>query len=704
LIKLEVQFYTYFIIIAMKKLFALLFMIACINVNAQKMEDYIAPAFPSDLVANHAGNAVAWVFNEKGIRNIYIGQPQNNKYQALTQFTMDDGIEINSLQFSPNDDILYYVRGNTVNTKGEPANPAQLQTTTEQNIYALTIATKEIKKIAKGSGFTISPDGKLLVFALGGKAWKVNLTKEPFVSEPLFLARGAVSGLHFNNSGNYISFVSSREEHSFIGVYILETNNLKYLDPSTYVDSDPVWNTQGTQIAFIRRPNIRHEVLFDPKPTSQQPWQLMVVDVASGKATNLFTADLGKGSVWVNDLPAGGNKIAWTKNNTIVFPWEKTGWVHLYSIQLDNKKVKELTPGNGEVETMQLQQDKETIIYVTNISDINRRHIWTVNSNGGSPVLVTPGTHIDYNPAVLKTGVAYLSASATKPAWPHFMSGNESNPIAAELFPTNFPSNLVTPKTIMVKATDGNLAPAQLFLPNNYDPTKKYPAVIFLHGGSRRQMLEGFNYSSYYSNAYALNEYFASQGYIVMALNYRSGIGYGLDFREAKNYGMTGASEVRDLIGAGEYLKSRKDVDAKRIGLWGGSYGGYLTAHGLAQRGDLFATGVDIHGVHNWNDEEPTFTPWYDSLLVTAYAQRAYKSSPVNYAKNWKNPTLFIHGDDDRNVPFTETIHMIHQLRKQGVEVEEKILPDEIHGFLMYKSWLMVDEHTFEFINRKFKK
>jgi dipeptidyl aminopeptidase/acylaminoacyl peptidase len=189
-----------------------------------------------------------------------------------------------------------------------------------------------------------------------------------------------------------------------------------------------------------------------------------------------------------------------------------------------------------------------------------------------------------------------------------------------------------------------------------------------------------------------------------MSLNYRSGIGYGLDFREAKNYGMTGASEVRDLIGAGEYLKSRKDVDAKRIGLWGGSYGGYLTAHGLAQRGDLFATGVDIHGVHNWNDEEPTFTPWYDSLLVTSYAQRAYKSSPVNFAKTWKNPTLFIHGDDDRNVPFTETIHMIHQLRRQGVEVEEKVLPDEIHGFLMYKSWLLVDEATFEFINRKFKK
>ncbi len=690
----------------MKKIFSLCaFFALALNMSAQKIEDYLSPAFPTGLIVNHAGNAIAWVFNDKGVRNIFYGQPPNEKYQSLTTFTSDDGVEINSLQFSPNDDILYFVKGNTVNTKGEPANPAQLQTSTEQNIYALTIATKEIKKVSKGSGYTISPDGKLLVFTQGGRAWKVNLSVPQYLTEPLFMARGGISGLHFNQNGNFISFISTREEHSFVGVFSLETNTVKYLDPSTYVDSDPVWNTSGTQIAFIRRPFIRQEVLFDPKPNSEQPWQLKMVDITTGKANTIFMADKGKGSVWVNDLPAGGNTLMWTKNNTIIFPWEKTGWMHLYSIQIESKKIHELTPGNGEVETMRIEADQETITYVTNIGDSNRRHIWQINTNGGKPVLMTPGKGIDYNPVSLQNGgIAYLSASATQPAWPYYKNENEIKKIASDMFPKNFPNNLVTPTTILIKAMDAKLAPAQLFLPNNYDPNKKYPAVIFLHGGSRRQMLEGFNYSSYYSNAYALNEYFANQGYIVISLNYRSGIGYGLDFREAKDYGMTGASEVRDLIGAGEYLKLRKDVDGKRIGLWGGSYGGYLTAHGLAQRGDLFAAGVDIHGVHNWNDEEPTFTPWYDSLLVTSYAQRAYKSSPAYYAKGWKNSTLFIHGDDDRNVPFTETVHMIHQLRRQGVDVEEIIFPDEIHGFLMYRSWLKVDEATFEFINRKFKK
>jgi dipeptidyl aminopeptidase/acylaminoacyl peptidase len=687
-----------------KLLFIGMLLTAYLTVQAQQIEDYLSPAFPTSLTANHAGDAVTWVFNDKGVRNIYWSKPQSKEYTALTHFAEDDGIEINNLQFSPNDAIVYFVKGNTVNSKGEAANPAQLQTATEQYIYALTIATKEIKKIAKGSSYAISPDGKLLVYLQGGKAWNVNLNVESIATAPLFIARGNISALHFNREGTHIAFVSNREEHAFIGVYTIASNKVQYFDPSTYMDSDPIWNTEGTQIAFVRRPSTRQEVLFDPQKSNPQPWQIKTVNIQTGKAEILFTADLGKGSVWVNDLPAGGDKLAWTKNNEIIFPWEKTGWLHLYSIAVDSKKIKALTPGNGEVETMHLLDDKQGIIYVTNINDSNRRHIWLVNSTDSKPVLVTPGKNIDYSPVMLKNGMTYLSASATQPSWPYYMQGATTEKLAATLFPAHFPTNLVTPTTILVKATDEHLSPAQIFLPNNYDPNKKYPALIFLHGGSRRQMLEGFNYSSYYSNAYALNEYFANQGYIVMSLNYRSGIGYGLDFREAKNYGMTGGTEVNDLMGAGEYLKSRKDVDGKRIALWGGSYGGYLTAHGLARRSDLFAVGVDIHGVHNWNDEEPTFTPWYDSLRVPAYGQIAYKASPVYYAKGWKSPVLFIHGDDDRNVPFTETVHMIHQLRRQGVEVEEKVLPDEIHGFLMYKSWLKVDEATFEFINRKFKK
>ena len=208
----------------------------------------------------------------------------------------------------------------------------------------------------------------------------------------------------------------------------------------------------------------------------------------------------------------------------------------------------------------------------------------------------------------------------------------------------------------------------------------------------------------YYSNAYAMNQYFASKGYVVLSLNYRSGIGYGLEFREALNYGADGASEVRDLIGAGMYLKSRPDVDGSKIALWGGSYGGYLTAHGLSQAPDLFATGVDIHGVHNWNDEIPTFAPWYDYAKYPELAKKAYESSPVYHIKNWKNPVLLIHGEDDRNVPISESVNIIEPLRKQGVHVEQLVFPDEVHGFLLHKNWLKTYNATYEFTDRILKR
>src|SRR5262249_21674772 len=121
------------------------------------------------------------------------------------------------------------------------------------------------------------------------------------------------------------------------------------------------------------------------------------------------------------------------------------------------------------------------------------------------------------------------------------------------------------------------------------------PALVFSHGGPVRQMLLGFHYMYYYNNAYAMNQYLASRGYVVLSVNYRLGIMYGRAFREPEHAGWRGAAEYGDVLAAARYLQSLPQVDARRIGLWGGSYGGYLTAMGLARNSDLFAAGVDFH-------------------------------------------------------------------------------------------------------------
>lgn len=217
-------------------------------------------------------------------------------------------------------------------------------------------------------------------------------------------------------------------------------------------------------------------------------------------------------------------------------------------------------------------------------------------------------------------------------------------------------------------------------------------------------MLLGFHHRGYYHNAYAMNQLLASAGYVVLSVNFRSGIGYGMEFREALDYGATGASEFNDVMGAGLYLQSRADVDPDRIGLWGGSYGGYLTAMGLARASDLFKAGVDIHGVHDWNVVINGFRPSYEPEDYPDFAELAYASSPMAFLDGWRSPVLLIHGDDDRNVPFSETVDLAESLARRGVEYEQLVFPDEVHGFLLHENWVRAFEATLSFFDRKLRR
>ena len=164
--------------------------------------------------------------------------------------------------------------------------------------------------------------------------------------------------------------------------------------------------------------------------------------------------------------------------------------------------------------------------------------------------------------------------------------------IAPEALPADFPAKqLITPKQVVFKSDDGLEIHGQLFVPAGR--TQPGPALIFTHGGPIRQVMLGFHYMDYYHNAYAMNQYLASRGYVVLSVNYRLGIMYGRAFREPPNSGWRGASEYKDVLAGAKLLQSQPAVDPKKIGLWGGSYGGYLTALGLARNSDLFAAGVD---------------------------------------------------------------------------------------------------------------
>jgi dipeptidyl aminopeptidase/acylaminoacyl peptidase len=271
--------------------------------------------------------------------------------------------------------------------------------------------------------------------------------------------------------------------------------------------------------------------------------------------------------------------------------------------------------------------------------------------------------------------------------------------LAPQTYPANFPSQqLVSPQQVIFRSADGLEIHGQLFLPVNAKAGEKQPALVFMHGGPIRQMLLGWHYMYYYANSYAMNEYLASRGYVVLSVNYRSGIGYGRAFREAPGRAGRGATEYKDIVAAGKYLQSRPDVDPSRVGLWGGSYGGFLTAMGLARNSDIFAAGVDFHGVHDWPTDN-----WDGKNIPPELTKLAHDSSPVTSVDAWKSPVLFIHGDDDRNVYFAQTVDLVARLRARGVVIEQLVFPDDVHDFLLHRNWLAGYRATGDFFDRRLK-
>jgi len=243
-----------------------------------------------------------------------------------------------------------------------------------------------------------------------------------------------------------------------------------------------------------------------------------------------------------------------------------------------------------------------------------------------------------------------------------------------------------------------------LFLPPASFGKGPHPALLFFHGGPMRQMLLGYPSMDYYSNAFAMNQYLASQGFVVVSVNYHCGIGYGMEFRQCLHAGADGASEYADVLAAVKWLRTRKDVDASRIGIWGGSYGGYLTAMALARNSDLFAAGVDFHGVHDWNLEDNA-GDWLigNNAQKDAIAAMARASSPIADVGRWRSPVLLIHGDNDPDVTFNQTPMLAEALRARGVKVEELIFPDEVHEFLLHKDWVKAYEAEAGFFVRELR-
>lgn len=686
----------------MRRLILLATFVAALQ--AATIEQYLGAPFASELHAAPGGGKVVWILNERGARNLWVAAAPDYKGRRLTAFKDDDGMDIGQIAWTEDGRSLIFTRGGDLEFLGAAnPNPRNLAAVPEQAIYIIPFDGGSPKKLSEGHSPEVSKDGRI-AFVKAGHIWMTNIAGD--APAEIVRTKSGAGNLRWSPDGSALAFTSPRGDHSFIGVYRTADKTLTYLDPSVDRDDDPVWSIDSRRIAFVRQPFVTRPGGAGPVREAQTPWSIRIADAKTGASREVWHADKGAGSVFHRMVAE--DQIFWADGDRLAFAWEKTGWMHLYSVSAEGGPATLLTPGDFEIEHVSMTRDRKDLLISSNQDDIDRRHIWRVSAKGGpaTPLLGKIGTNIEYSPVDAGNGaIAFLHSGAKEIGRAAVKVGSAAeHDLAPDSIPADFPVNdMVEPKQVVFAGADGMPIHGQLFLPKT--GPAKHNAVIFFHGGSRRQMLLGWHYMYYYSNAYAMNQYLASKGYVVLSVNYRSGIGYGLNFREALNYGATGGSEYNDVMGAGLYMASRDDVNPKRIGVWGGSYGGYLTAMALSRSSDLFAAGVDLHGVHDWSARGGSVAnPTLDPETQREYMRTAFESSPMATVKGWKSPVLLIHGDDDRNVAFSQTVKLAEALRAQGTEFEELIFPDDIHDFLLLEHWVKAMKAGADFLDRKLRR
>ena len=646
----------------------------------------LAMPFASDLVGASDAPRFAWVEDVAGVRNVWVGGP-DLPARALTNFAEDDGLEIYGLALSQDGTHLAFVRGGdaefpagTIPNADHRAKPPlqQLFMAEVKGGKPRLIGTGYAPVFARGGTMAFIHKHDIMLMRPGGKAHTV------------VTAEGEISNLSWSPDGQKLLFVDSRGDHSFAALYTPghghdnEPGHVRYLAPGLSYAADPVFSPDGTRAAFIQ--------FLDPPaggdPDDASYWAIMVADTQSGDTHTLWKAPRGPGGQYAGTRQ---QNLHWTADGRLQFPWERDGWLHVYSV--DTRKPaaapQELTPGAFEVETFLLGADRRTLLYVGNPGQSDVHTVWQVPP-GAAPSRITSSTAIESYPALAGSALAVIAADAVHPA--HVMLAVGSG---TELGPNPALEDAVIPRPVVFTAQDGVTVHGQLFAGKGTGP---HPALVFVHGGPRRQMLLGFNAMGYYSNAYILNQHLADQGLTVLSVNYRSGTGYGHAFREAPGIARDGASEYRDVLAAGRWLAAQKgQVDPQRIGIWG-------------EAGAATSPRWRWRATATCSLREPIFTASTRccAQCLTAFRPRRSKrhmtcngqSSPFGAMDTWRSPVLIVHGDDDHNVDFSQSVLLARELTARGITHEELVFPNERHGFLRYADWLASYRATVQFMDR----
>jgi dipeptidyl aminopeptidase/acylaminoacyl peptidase len=448
------------------------------------------------------------------------------------------------------------------------------------------------------------------------------------------------------------------------------------------------WNDAGTHALVWSRTDDNKE------------WFLYALEAASGEMTLL---DRLRDEAWVGG-PCGFGCRGWLPGtNTAWYASEETGYAHLYAVEADGTGKRALTSGEWEVLGAEIPAGDDRFLLTTNEGSPFNQHVGWMDFDGGPIEYLTSGDG-SFDATLSPDGerVAWVHSVANRPPELFLSDANEGSEMEQITFsPTEewLAYDWQKPEIVRIPAEDGAQVPARIYRPGDVGASPNGAAVIFVHGAGYLHNVH--NYWSTYYREYMFHHILASQGYTVLDIDYRGSAGYGRDWRTAI-YRWMGGKDLSDQVDGARWLIANEGVDADRIGLYGGSYGGFITLMALFTAGDTFKAGAALRSVTDWAHYNHGYTS--NILNQPQDDDEAYrKSSPIYFAENFgpDQHLLIPHGMVDTNVHFSDVVRLAQRLIELGKENwEMAVYPVENHGFIEPTSWTDEYRRIFELFER----